>query len=415
MGGVQAKPERRRPVLERRTSFAKNHRVVPFNAEPRPTDDLCKHFEDLMRSYQTDCKDDKDLQDFDAELSSSAKEVICSTGLDRFKQCLMYLTHSNEKMVRVILSCKKQILEAEGVQARMVMTANEKLLDQFLIKEYFNNSLQTLQLCRLELQDFINSAREVHSRITDVLERGVSKKLNESEKKYHRSAEAVVAKVKSLREQHRDMLDKLKDRIQEFDKKLELTRTLKKVVNVVFIGMLSGLFVCTIMAAAMAAPPVASAVTSHPCIAGVVAGGAVGYAFSSVLKEGQHWLLTLIQGYESTLEAHKGVIHSMEAGTRDAIKELDDIMCHVNKVIAKGNDPVLSNLSSANDEGRVDVVDQEEVTSILEKLAEFGKEIEELDERREQCLRVIEMARDKVAGEYDELKTSQVWNRQVKK
>ncbi|PRQ60825.1 hypothetical protein RchiOBHm_Chr0c38g0503061 [Rosa chinensis] len=95
MRGVQAKPERRRPVLERKTSFAKNHRVVPFNAEPRPTDDLCKHFEDLMRLYQADCKDDKDLQDFDAELSSSAKEVIRSTGLDRFKQCLKYLTHSN--------------------------------------------------------------------------------------------------------------------------------------------------------------------------------------------------------------------------------------------------------------------------------------------------------------------------------
>ncbi|PRQ23566.1 hypothetical protein RchiOBHm_Chr6g0262781 [Rosa chinensis] len=390
MGGVQAKPERR-PVLERKTSFAKNHRIVPINSEPRI-------FEELMRSYQADCKDDKELQDFDAELSSGAEEVVRSTGLDRFKQCLKYLTHSNEKIVRVILSCKKQIVEAEGVGARMVMTANEQLLDQFLIKEYFNNSLQTLQLCRLELQDFINSARE----------------LNESQKMYHRSAEAVVAKVKSLRDQHRDMLDKLKDRIVKFDRKLELTRTLKKVVNVVFMGMLFGLFVCTIMAAAMAAPPVASALTSHPCITGVVAGGAVGYAFSAVLKEGQHWLLTFIQGYKSTLEAHTGVIKSMEAGTRDAIKELDDIMCHVNKVIAKGNDPVLSNLSSANDEGRVDVVDQE-VTSILEKLAEFGKEIEELDEKREQCLRVIETARDKVLGEYGELKSSPVWNTKIKK
>ncbi|PRQ60823.1 hypothetical protein RchiOBHm_Chr0c38g0503041 [Rosa chinensis] len=407
MGGVQAKPERR-PVLERKTSFAKNHRIVPINSEPRI-------FEELMRSYQADCKDDKELQDFDAELSSGAEEVVRSTGLDRFKQCLKYLTHSNEKIVRVILSCKKQIVEAEGVGARMVMTANEQLLDQFLIKEYFNNSLQTLQLCRLELQDFINSAREVHSCITDVvLDWEVSKKLNESQKMYHRSAEAVVAKVKSLRDQHRDMLDKLKDRIVKFDRKLELTRTLKKVVNVVFMGMLSGLFVCTIMAAAMAAPPVASAMTSHPCIAGVVAGGAVGYAFSAVLKEGQHWLLTFIQGYKSTLEAHTGVIKSMEAGTRDAIKELDDIMCHVNKVIAKGNDPVLSNLSSTNDEGRVDVVDQE-VTSILEKLAEFGKEIEELDEKREQCLRVIETARDKVLGEYGELKSSPVWNTKIKK
>ncbi|XP_024163986.1 UPF0496 protein At4g34330 [Rosa chinensis] len=392
MGGVQAKPERR-PVLERKTSFAKNHRIVPINSEPRI-------FEELMRSYQADCKDDKELQDFDAELSSGAEEVVRSTGLDRFKQCLKYLTHSNEKIVRVILSCKKQIVEAEGVGARMVMTANEQLLDQFLIKETLSTRL----------------VRSIHvSCITDVvLDWEVSKKLNESQKMYHRSAEAVVAKVKSLRDQHRDMLDKLKDRIVKFDRKLELTRTLKKVVNVVFMGMLFGLFVCTIMAAAMAAPPVASALTSHPCITGVVAGGAVGYAFSAVLKEGQHWLLTFIQGYKSTLEAHTGVIKSMEAGTRDAIKELDDIMCHVNKVIAKGNDPVLSNLSSANDEGRVDVVDQE-VTSILEKLAEFGKEIEELDEKREQCLRVIETARDKVLGEYGELKSSPVWNTKIKK
>ncbi|KAK9942362.1 hypothetical protein M0R45_008031 [Rubus argutus] len=236
MGCVQAKPERRGPA---------------------------------------DCKDDKDLQALDDDLNASAEEVVRSTGLERFKRCLNHLMHSDEKIVKVILSCKKQILEAEGKEASMVMTANEKLLDRFLINEYFNNSLQTLQLCRLELQDFIDSAREIHSCITG--------------------------------------------------RKCDLHRY---VVWCLFAPS----------AASMAAPTVSSALTAHPCVAGVVAGGAVVYA-SSVLQVGQHWLLTLIEGYESTLEAHKGVIMSMEAGTGDAIKELGDIMYQVNKVIAKGDDP----------------------------------------------------------------------------
>ncbi|KAK9942400.1 hypothetical protein M0R45_008067 [Rubus argutus] len=407
MGCVQAKPERRGPVLERKTSSFKKQKINPINPE---TDDLCKHVEDLMKSYQANCKDDKDLQALDDDLNASAEEVVRSTGLERLKQCLNYLTHSNKKIVKVILSCKKQILEAEGKEASMVMTANEKLLDHFLIEEYFNNSLQTHELCTLELQDFIDSAREIHSCITGVVrEKKMSKKLNESEKKYHKSAEAVVAKVKSLRNQHRGMLDKLKDGIQKLDKKLELTRTLKKVVNVIFIGTLSAVFVCTILAASMAAPTVSSALTAHPCVAGVVAGGAVVYAFSSVLKEGQHWLLTLIGGYESTLEAHKGVIMSMEAGTGDAIKELGDIMCQVNKVIAKGDDPELSNLSSVNEQGREDLEIEEVIRA---KLAEFENEIEELDKRREQCLRVIKKARDQVLEEYGRLKSSEVWSMQ---
>jgi hypothetical protein len=408
MGCFQAKPERQGPVLERKTSSFKKQKIIPINPE---TGELCKHVEDLMKSYQADCKDDKDLQALDDDLNASAEEVVRSTGLERLKRCLNYLTHSDEKIVKVILSCKKQILEAEGKEASMVMTANEKLLDSFLIKEYFSNSSQTLELCRLELQDFIDSAREIHSCITGVvLEKKKSKKLNESEKKYHNSAKAVVAKVESLRKrnQHIDMLDKLKDRIQKLDKKLELTRTLKKVVNVIFIGTLSAVFVCTILAASMAAPTVSSALTAHPCVAGVVAGGAVLYA-SSVLQKGQHWLLTLIEGYESTLEAHKGVIMSMEAGTGDAIKELGDIMCQVNKVIEKGDDPELSNLSSVNEQGREDLEIEEEIRA---KLAEFEKEIEELDKRREQCLRVIEKARDQVRGEYERLKSSEVWSTQ---
>lgn len=398
--------------MKRKTSSTKKQKIVPINSKPRPTDDLCKHVEDLMRSYQADCKDDKDLQALDAELNTGAVHVIHSSGFDRFKQCLRFQTHSNEKIVNVILSCTKKILEAEGKKASMVMSENERLLD-ILIEEYLKNSLQTHELCKLELQDFINSAWEIHSCINDVVleKKMTSKKLNEFEKKYHHSAEAVVSKVKSLGDQHRAMLDMLKKQIDKFDKKLELIRTLKKVVNVVFIGMLSGLFVCTIMAAAMAAPAVASALTAHPCLSVFVAGGAVLYTLSPVLKEGQHWLLTFFQAYESTLEAHKGVIKSMEAGTGEAIKELDDIMCHVKQVIAKGSDPQLSNLSSANVQGRVDL---EVKGVIVAKLEEFEKEIEELDRKREQCLGVIEKARNQVVDEYNELKKSQVWSRQIK-
>ncbi|XP_004291999.1 PREDICTED: UPF0496 protein At4g34320-like [Fragaria vesca subsp. vesca] len=417
MGGVQAKAakpdRRRRPVLERKTSFAK--KVVPIITS-EPSDSSSEDLNHLMRSYQADCEDDKDLRDFDDKLRTGAEEVARhrTTGFDRLNKCLKYLTQSNEKIVSEISACTQKILEAKGEEAGMVMTANEKLLDH-LMTEYVGNSWQTLQLCEKELQDFIKSAHDVHSCIADVVRDGeVSKKLNESIMKYHHSAKAVVAKVNYLQDQHADMLNKLKEQILKFDKKVELARTLKKVVNVVFIGMLSALFVCTIMAAAMAAPPVASALTTHPCIAGVVAGGAVVYACSPVFKEGRHWLLNLIQDYESTLEAQKGLIKSMEAGTGEAIKELDGIMSLVEKVIAKGNDQVLSKLNSANDEGRVDLRIEDPEVIIMGKLADFDQEIKELDKRREECLKITGKARDQVLMEYGELKRSEVWNTKTK-
>ncbi|KAL6213541.1 hypothetical protein ACLB2K_012988 [Fragaria x ananassa] len=394
MGGVQAKPER------------KTSKVDPIITS-EPSDSSSEDLNHLMRLYEADCEDDKDLRDFDAKLRTGAEEVVrhSTTGFDRLKKGLKYLTQSDEKIVSEISACKQKILEAKGEEAGIVMTANEKVVDH-LMMEYLDNSSQTLQLCTLELHGFIKSAHVVHSCIADVVrEREVSKKLNESITKYRLSQEAVVAKVKSLRDQHLDMLNKLKERNLKFDKKQELARTLKKVVNVVFIGTLSALFVCTIMAAAMAFPPVASALTAHPCIAGVFAGGAVVHACSPVFKEGRHWLLNLIQDYTSTLETQKGLIKSMEAGTREAIKELDeldDIVSRVHKVIA-------------NDEGRVDLGIEDPEVIIMGKLADFDQEIKELDKRRKECLEITKKARDQVWKEYGELKRSEVWNTKTKK
>ncbi|KAL6140249.1 hypothetical protein ACLB2K_058549 [Fragaria x ananassa] len=87
----------------------------------------------------------------------------------------------------------------------------------------------------------------------------------------------------------------------------------------------------------------------------------------------------------------------------------------VKKVIEKGNDPVLSKLNSANDEGRVDLGIEDPEVIIMGKLADFDQEIKELDKRRDECLKITGKARGQVLMEYGELKRSEVWNTNTKK
>ncbi|XP_062021117.1 UPF0496 protein At4g34320-like [Rosa rugosa] len=314
-----------------------------------------------------------------------------SSGLDRFKQGISYLRNSDQKTVETIMSCKTQILAAEGD----VATEIENFLDKFLIKQYLENSNQTLALCEVELPDFIKKADKVASCIKDVVrERRMLNKLNTAKIKYHESAKEIVKKVVSLQDQHLTLLDKLKAEFRKLNKRLKRIRTVRKVVHVIFIGILSAVFACSVMAAAMTIPGVAATMSSHPGVAAFIAACAVAQTSSSAIKVGQHWLLTMIRESESTLEARRNLIACMESGTKDAIKVLDDIMRHVDKVIASGNDPRLSSLSSAN----------ERPVELDAKLKKFQKEIEELDKTRKACIPVINKARKQVDVEYEELK-----------
>ncbi|KAM5562573.1 UPF0496 protein [Rosa sericea] len=338
-------------------------------------------WDDLMVSYPADYPSDDDLKGLDANFTAGANEVMrMSSGLDRFKQCISYLRNSDQKTVETIMSCKKKILAEEGD----VATEIENFLDKLLIKQYLENSNQTLALCEVVLPDFIKNADKVASCIKDVVrERKMLKKLNTAKVKYHDSAKEIVKKVVSLQDQHLTLLDKLKAEFRKLNERLKHTRTVRKVVHVIFIGILSVVFACSVMAAALTIPGVAAAVSSHPGVAAFIAASAVAQTFSSAIKVGQHWLLTMIRESESTLEARQNLIASMESGTKDAIKVLDDIMRHVGNVIASGNDPQLE-----------------------AKLKQFQKEIEELDKTREACIPVIKKARNEVVVEYEKLKES---------
>jgi hypothetical protein len=200
--------------------------------------------------------------------------------------------------------------------------------------------------------------------------------------KFHEDASKVVAKVNSLLDQHRVTLNKLKTKIEKLGEKRERTRILRKALHVVFISFLSALVVCSLIAAAMAAPPVAAGITAHPGLAAFIAAGAAFQSVSPAITGAQKWILNMIKDYESNLAVQEGLVQSMVTGTRETINQLNDIRRQLDTVIETGN---------ATRERR-------------QKLAKFKKEIKELDEARKNCVRVIEAARKEVLDKYKQLK-----------
>lgn len=321
-------------------------------------------------SYDADYKDDNEMRELDAALDSSAKEVEVRSGLDRLKQFVSYLRTSSDKTAKKINSCQKEILDAKVGEKR---TVKVMILDTVLIQEYLDNSSKTHDLCINELQDFINSASKMASRIE---EKQSDQRVQQIQMKVEENAKKVVEKIDTLLNQHVATLHKL-NTIKE-QKRASIFR---KVLNVIFIGSLSAAFVCSvIMATAMAVPAAAASLAAHKVLKTIIAAGVVVQTLSPAIKKVH---ASLNKMTEDHLQPQKGLNDSMQAGTLEIIKELKNIRCQVENVNEMGE-----GVSHGP----------------LEKLKEFKEEIEKLKMAIEKCASVIEKAREEVVAKYGELK-----------
>ncbi|KAI3929180.1 hypothetical protein MKX01_006416 [Papaver californicum] len=131
-----------------------------------------------LSSYEAACRLDPDLQSFDETLQHRTSQVIntLATGvevralsLDSLKKVTGCLLEMNEEIVKIILDCKQDIWK------------NQQLFE--LVEEYFENSLQTLDLCTA-LEKCLKKARDSQLLIHVALQQfeeedgGLEKKIN---------------------------------------------------------------------------------------------------------------------------------------------------------------------------------------------------------------------------------------------
>ncbi|KAI9123433.1 hypothetical protein K1719_004733 [Acacia pycnantha] len=338
------------------------------------------HYTTELSSYEAACKLDADLQSFDTILHARTNQVIntLADGVDvralsfeSLKQVTECLLEMNQEVVRVILECKKDIWKSQ------------ELFE--LVEEYFENSLQTLDFCAA-LEKCLKRARDRQLLILVALQQFEEEaelgdnrfvKTLQELKNFKAAGDPFTEEFfqifQSVYRQQMVMLEKLQSRKNKLDKKLKSIHTWRKVTSMIFVATFATVLICSVVAAAVAAPPVASALAA---------------ATSIPIGTMGKWIDSLWKNYENALKGQKEVINSIQVGTYVAIKDLDSIRLLVDRLEIQ-IESFLRNIDFAIEEEAVKIVIEE----IKKKLGVFMTNVEELGVQADMCSRDIRRAR----------------------
>lgn len=338
--------------------------------------------EDLS-SYEDACNRDPELQSFDAALHERTNHVINSLtagvgilSLGSFKEVTNCFLEMNQDVVKVILESKEDIWN------------NRELFG--LVEEYFENSVKTMEFCAA-LESSLKRAQNSQLIIQFAIkqfEEEVEMQDGAVEKKFVKTLEGLqkfkaagdpftpqfFALFQSVSEQQVSMLKKLQSRKKKLDKKMKSMKTWRRVSNVLFVSAFVSVLIISVVAAAIAAPPVLTAVA-----------GAIAVPVGSVGK----WCNMLWNRYEKALKEQKELVRSMQVGTFVTINDMDSIRVLVNK-LQMGIQSLLDNADFAiREEDAVKLV----IDEIKKKMAVFMEIIEDLAAHADKCNRDISLAR----------------------
>ncbi|KAG6537958.1 hypothetical protein ZIOFF_003061 [Zingiber officinale] len=173
----------------------------------------------------------------------------------------------NQEVVKVILDCKRDVWK------------NTELFD--LVKDYFHNNLQTLDFCTT-LEKCLTKARDNQLILQVALQRFVVEEENHkgdnarnsrtlTELRRFKAAgdpftEEFFKAFRSIHHQQLQMLDKMQMRKNNLEKKLKSIKVWRKVSSIIFVATFTTFLICSIVAAAIAAPPVAIAMAAAATI-----------------------------------------------------------------------------------------------------------------------------------------------------
>lgn len=344
-----------------------------------------------LSSYLQACQLDPDVQVFDSHLherttniinsltrnsNDSAEEdggfEVHSVSLDSLRQVAGCLIDMNQEVVRVILECKKDIWN------------NQELFG--LVQDYFEYSVQTL--------DFFTALDKCLKRVRDrqLIIQVALLQLEENNSDQNRDYGKILQELRNFKEagdpftaeffsmfqsvykQQVVMFEKLQLRKHKLDKKLKSLKVYRKVSNIIFAASFISVIICSVVAAAISAPPLVSALAA---------------AASAPMGGIGRWMNTLWKKYENELKNQRELINSMQVGTYIAIKDLDSIRILVDKLMVQVESMLAHTEIALTQEGAVSVVIEE----IKKKQAEFLKAIDELGEHGNKYSRDIRRAR----------------------
>ncbi|KAL8038461.1 hypothetical protein ABFX02_11G108600 [Erythranthe guttata] len=395
MGGQASRPNR--------SSSTRHRPPPPLAAEPPARTISNPNFNSIsnsnpsdadMSSYEAACRSDPDLSSFDAAIhrrTSAAINSIAATvdarslSLDSLRQVTETLLDTNQEVVRIILQNKKDIWK------------NPELSD--LVDDYFENSLLTLDFCTAldaclkraaHIESVVNIAlrkfeHEHHSTATP--DNNYSSTLAEL-RNFNAAAaadpfgEEFFSVFNSVYSKQIVMLERLKSKKSKLDNKLGKLKAWKKVSNVIFVVTFASVLICSVVAAALSAPPVVTALAA----AAAVPLGSMG-----------RWINSLWKTYENDLRGQREIIGSMQIGTFIVIKDLESIRVLVDRFRIK-IEGLLANADfgtsvEEEEEGGAEVALVAAVEEIRKGVGDFIKTIHDLSEHANKCSHETRMAR----------------------
>ncbi|KAF5187465.1 hypothetical protein FRX31_022947, partial [Thalictrum thalictroides] len=110
---------------------------------------------------------------------------------------------------------------------------------------------------------------------------------------------------------HLQMLQRLQAQRIQLDKKLKRVKSWRKTATIIFAATFVIVLECSIVATAIAAPPLVTAMVT-----------AIGAAAAWIPTE--NWFKRLSRGFEDAVQEQREVVSSMQAGTLVAIRDLDN-------------------------------------------------------------------------------------------
>ncbi|KAI6700163.1 hypothetical protein NL676_014487 [Syzygium grande] len=170
------------------------------------------------------------------------------------------------------------------------------------------------------------------------------------------------------------MLEKLQGRKKKLDKKLKSTKTWMRISNVIFVAAFVSALIFSVVAAAVAAPPVITALA-----------GAIAVPIGSVGK----WCNSLWKNYQSALKGQRELISSMQVGTYIIIKDMDSIKVLVSKLEVE-IESLMKNADFASSE---DEAVKFAIVEIKKRLKIFMETVNDLGEHADKCSQDISRAR----------------------
>ncbi|KAI4325495.1 hypothetical protein MLD38_030886 [Melastoma candidum] len=349
---------------------------------PLPLNDNAEYISNL-NSYEEACKSDPQLQAFDQTLHRRTSRVINTLAvgvevrmlsLDSLREVTTSLLEMNQEVVKVILECKD-------------IRKNQDLFA--LVEDYFDNSLQMLDFCtELEkcLQRALDSQLILQFAIRQFEEEELGRTLGTKyaktlgELRKFKAAgdpftEEFFTIFKSVYKQQMVMLERLNVRCGKLAWKLKYAKTWRRVTNVIFVAALVSVLIVSVVAAAIALPPVVTALA-----------GALTVPVGSVGK----WCDSLWKIYQDALKGQMDLVTSMQIGTYVTLKDMDSIRILVSRLEIE--------IESAMRKVDFAMGDDEEALrfamgEIKKKLMVFVESVDGLGEYADQCSREIRRAR----------------------